>query len=337
MDCANAICYSTDHIGTSVAASAGVLTRIGAQKHDGRTRKGGRCRQDVGGGSSLLFDERGSHREPAIEGCHRSRSAHRSPAFPKHSRTSPAATAAQAARPAQDAPRGKHFAPRPDDASASQAGQSAATGAQAAQAVSNTPVSDSSQSQPQIELPTREQVSREREALARRSAWARALRSTLATLMVVAAVAVLVVTIFLPVLQISGTSMEPTLHDGDVVVLVKNASYGRGDLCGVAYENKYLIKRIIGLPGDTIDIASDGTVYVNGDRFDEPYVSEKGLGECDLTFPYQVPDGKYFVMGDHRSTSVDSRSSVIGPVAADQIVGRVLLRVWPLNSLALLA
>ena len=290
-----------------------------------------------------MFYERGSHREPAIEGCHRSRSGHRSPASPKPSRTSPAATAAQAVRPAQDAPQGKHFAPRPGGAPAPQAGQPAATGSQAAQAaqttqaVSNTPVSDSSQSQPQIELPTREQVSREREALARRSAWARALRSTLATLMVVAAVAVLVVTIFLPVLQISGTSMEPTLHDGDVVVLVKNASYGRGDLCGVAYENKYLIKRIIGLPGDTIDIASDGTVYVNGDRLDEPYVSEKGLGECDLTFPYQVPDGKYFVMGDHRSTSVDSRSSVIGPVAADQIVGRVLLRVWPLNSLALLA
>ena len=320
-----------------------MLTRIGAQKHDGRTQKVGGTDRTSGGGSSLLSDERGLHRKPAIEGCHRSRSGRRSSASPKPSHISQVPTAAQAAQPAQDAPQGKHFAPRPVDAPAPQVGQPAATGTQAeqaaqdARAVSNILMNDNSQPQPQIELPTREQVSREREALARRSAWVRALRGTLATLVVVAAVAVLVVTIFLPVLQISGTSMEPTLHDGDVVVLVKNASYGSGDLCGVAYENKYLIKRIIGLPGDTIDIATDGTVYVNGDRLDEPYVSEKGLGECDLTFPYQVPDGKYFVMGDHRSTSVDSRSSVIGPVAADQIVGHVLLRVWPLNSFALLA
>ena len=185
-----------------------------------------------------------------------------------------------------------------------------------------------------VELPTPEQVSRERDAIARRRAWAKAVRGTVATLLVVAAAAVLIATLFLPILQISGTSMEPTLSDGDVVVLVKGGSYERGDLVSVAYENKYLIKRVIGLPGDSIEIASDGTVYVNGAELDEPYITDKALGECDLTFPYQVPDGKYFVMGDHRSTSVDSRSSVIGSVSAEQIVGHVVLRVWPLESLA---
>ena len=188
----------------------------------------------------------------------------------------------------------------------------------------------------QVELPTPEQVSNERQAIARRRAWGKAVRSTVATLVVVAALAVLIATIFLPVLQISGSSMEPTLHDGDIVVLVKNNSYDRGDLCSFAYENKYLIKRIIGLPGDYIEIDSAGNVYVNGDKLDEPYVSDLALGECDLTFPYQVPDGKYFVMGDHRSTSIDSRSSVIGCVDADQIVGHVFLRVLPLDSISLI-
>ncbi len=185
-----------------------------------------------------------------------------------------------------------------------------------------------------VELPTPEQVSRERDAISRRRAWAKAVRSTVATLLVVAAIAVLVATLFLPVLQISGTSMEPTLSDGDVVVLVKGGSYERGDLVSVAYENKYLIKRVIGLPGDSIEIASDGTVYVNGEALDEPYITDKALGECDISFPYQVPDGKYFVMGDHRSTSVDSRSSVIGSVSAEQIVGHVMFRVWPLDRLS---
>ncbi len=184
-----------------------------------------------------------------------------------------------------------------------------------------------------VELPTPEQVSRERDAISRRRAWAKAVRSTVATLLVVAAIAVLVATLFLPVLQISGTSMEPTLSDGDVVVLVKGGSYERGDLVSVAYENKYLIKRVIGLPGDSIEIASDGTVYVNGETLDEPYITDKALGECDISFPYQVPDGKYFVMGDHRSTSVDSRSSVIGSVSSEQIVGHVMFRVWPLDRL----
>lgn len=187
-----------------------------------------------------------------------------------------------------------------------------------------------------IKLPSKEQIQNERSKLEQKKAFRQALGSTISVLLVVAALAVLIATLFLPVLQISGTSMEPTLYNGDIIILLKTKGYQQGDLCSFAYENKYLIKRIIGTPGDSIEIDGDGLVYVNGTLLEEPYVTEKALGECDLEFPYQVPDNHYFVMGDHRSTSIDSRSSVIGSVNRDQIVGRVLLRVWPLSSLSLI-
>lgn len=185
-------------------------------------------------------------------------------------------------------------------------------------------------------LPSRDQIREERSKLKHQEAFRQALSSTISALLVVAALAVLIATLLLPVLQISGTSMEPTLYNEDIIVLLKTRRYDRGDLCSFAYENKYLIKRIIGIPGDSIEIDADGTVYVNGTALDEPYVTEKALGECDLEFPYQVPDNRYFVMGDHRSTSIDSRSSVIGCIDQTQIVGRVLLRIWPITSFAII-
>lgn len=158
------------------------------------------------------------------------------------------------------------------------------------------------------------------------------LRSTVNALIVVAAVAALVATLVLPVLQIAGTSMEPSLNDGDIVLLVKTNKLKTGDLCAFYFSNKILIKRIIAIPGDYIWIEPDGTVFLNGSPLDEPYISEKALGECDMEFPYQVPENCYFMMGDHRETSIDSRSSVIGCIAEDQMVGRIFCKFWPLSE-----
>ncbi len=160
----------------------------------------------------------------------------------------------------------------------------------------------------------------------------RLLRSTISALIVVAAIASLIATLVLPVLQIAGTSMEPSLNDGDIVLLVKTDNLKSGDLCSFYYSNKILIKRIIATPGDYIWIESDGTVFLNGEAMDEPYVSEKALGECDVEFPYQVPENHYFVMGDKRESSIDSRSSVIGCIAEDQMVGKIFCKIWPLSE-----
>jgi len=157
--------------------------------------------------------------------------------------------------------------------------------------------------------------------------------STVSTLVVVAAVAVLVATLWLPVLQIYGSSMTPTLENGEIIFTVKTAEPEPGDVIAFYYNNKILVKRVIGTAGDWIDITEDGTVYRNGGRLEEPYLEERALGECSIDLPYQVPDGKWFVMGDHRATSVDSRSTAVGCVAQEQIVGKILFRVWPLNRL----
>ncbi len=162
----------------------------------------------------------------------------------------------------------------------------------------------------------------------------RLLRSTLHALIVVAAVAALVATLFLPVLQIAGASMSPTLNEGDTVLLVKTKKMETGDLCAFYYSNKILIKRVIATPGDYVGVTPDGTVYLNGEPLDEPYIDNKALGECDIEFPYQVPENSYFVMGDHRETSIDSRSSVIGCVPEDQLIGRIFCRVLPLKDLS---
>ena len=185
-------------------------------------------------------------------------------------------------------------------------------------------------------IPSTAEVEAERKRLAYRSRYARVLRSTIYALVVVAAIAVLLATLFLPVLQVSGDSMNPTLQDRDIIVLVKSGDMKTGDLCGFYWQNKLLLKRVIGLPGDIITLDEDGVVTVNGETLDEPYVDELALGECDIKFPYQVPENRYFVLGDHRATSIDSRSSVIGCVEKSQIVGKVFLRVWPLSSFSLI-
>lgn len=162
----------------------------------------------------------------------------------------------------------------------------------------------------------------------------RILRSTVAALVVVAAVAAIIATLVLPVLQIAGTSMEPSLKDGDFVLLAKTDKLETGDLCAFYYSNKILIKRVIATPGDYVWIESDGTVFVNGVELDEPYIQEKALGECDAEFPCQIPENAFFVMGDQRETSIDSRSSVIGNISADHMIGKILCKFWPLSEFA---
>lgn len=162
------------------------------------------------------------------------------------------------------------------------------------------------------------------------------IKSTIYSLIVVAAIAALIATLVLPVLQISGTSMEPTLNNSEIVILLKSNNLKRGDLCAFSYSNKILIKRVIGLGGDVIVIDDDGNVFVNDTLLDEPYIDEKALGECDIDFPFTVPENEYFLMGDQRLTSVDSRSTVIGCINGEQIVGKLFLKIWPLSELSIL-
>ena len=182
------------------------------------------------------------------------------------------------------------------------------------------------------QLPELEQLKKELRRERYKSRYAAVLSSTISTLVVAAALAVLVATLWMPVLQIYGNSMLPTLEEGQIVVSVKNGKFQQGDLVAFYIGNKLLVKRMIAGPMDTINIDSEGTVFVNGKELYEPYVTEKVLGECDLTFPYQVPESRYFLMGDQRATSVDSRSSVVGCVAQEQIVGKIIFTVWPLDS-----
>ena len=182
------------------------------------------------------------------------------------------------------------------------------------------------------EVPPVDELKKELKRERYRRRFRRLLRSTVNALVVVAAVAALVATLVLPVLQIAGTSMEPNLQDGQIVLLVKTDKLKTGDLCAFYYSNKVLIKRVIATPGDYIWIESDGTVFLNGEALDEPYVVEKALGECDVEFPYQVPENNFFVMGDKRETSIDSRSSVIGCVPEDQLIGKIICKIWPLSE-----
>lgn len=185
------------------------------------------------------------------------------------------------------------------------------------------------------ERPSYEQLEAELNRIRYKRRYRSVLKSTLYTLITVAAVAVLVATLWLPVLQIYGSSMTPTLRDGEIVFSVKTTDMVPGDVIAFYYNNKILVKRVIAGPGDWVNISPDGTVYVNGEMLEEPYLEEKAFGDADIELPYQVPDGRIFVMGDHRATSVDSRHIAVGCVAEEQIVGKIVFRVWPVDRLGL--
>ena len=186
------------------------------------------------------------------------------------------------------------------------------------------------------EIPTAVQLEAELKRAKYRREYRKLLRNTISSLIVVAAIAVLVSMLFLPVLRVTGTSMTPTLQNDELVVCRKRGTFQSGDIIAFYFNNKILLKRVIGVAGDIIDIDDSGTVYVNGEALEEPYLNEKALGECDIELPYQVPDERVFVMGDHRSTSVDSRSTAVGCVAEEAVVGKVILRVWPVKHFEVL-
>ena len=181
-------------------------------------------------------------------------------------------------------------------------------------------------------VPSLTEIQTERKRIRRGTYYRQALRGTVSVLLVVSAVAVLITTLFLPILQISGDSMSPTLEHDEIVVLLKTKKFERGDLIGFYYQGKILLKRVIALPEDEVAIDADGNVYVNGELLEEPYVTDKELGDCDLEFPYKVPGTSYFVLGDRRSNSVDSRNSVVGAISRNDIIGKVFIRVWPISE-----
>lgn len=181
-------------------------------------------------------------------------------------------------------------------------------------------------------IPTSEQLENELIRVRYKERYRKVLKNTIYSLLVVAAVSVLIATLFLPVLEIYGNSMNPTLENKDIVVSVKSSELKQGDICCLYYNNHILVKRVIGVAGDEIVMDDDGNVYVNGVLLDEPYLQEKALGECDIEFPFTVPEQSVFVLGDNRGTSVDSRNSLIGCIAIEEIVGKIIFRVWPISS-----
>lgn len=180
------------------------------------------------------------------------------------------------------------------------------------------------------QIPSSEQLETELIRVRYSERYRKLLKNTIYALLVVAAISILIATLFLPVLEIYGNSMSPTLDNKDIVVSVKTAELKQGDICCLYYNNHILVKRVIGVAGDQIVIDEAGNVYVNGQLLDEPYIKEKALGQCDIEFPYTVPEQSVFVLGDNRTTSVDSRNELIGCISVDEIVGKIVFRVWPL-------
>ena len=176
------------------------------------------------------------------------------------------------------------------------------------------------------------ELERELKRVRERTRYRQVLVSTVSALITVAAAAILLATMWFPVLQIWGSSMTPTLHEGEIVVSLKGSRFETGDVIAFYYNNKILVKRVIAGPGQWVDIREGGQVFVDDRPLDEPYVSEPALGDCNIALPYQVPDGRYFVMGDHRTTSVDSRNTAVGCVAREQVVGKIVLCIWPLKD-----
>lgn len=188
----------------------------------------------------------------------------------------------------------------------------------------------------QKSFPNLSQLEAELEREEYKGKYKKTLRSTIAVLIVTAAVVVLLAFLIFPVFRIYGSSMSPTVNEGEIVVSLKGSRFECGDVVVLSYNNKLLVKRMIAGPGQWFDMDQDGNVYVDGELIDEPYLTDKAYGDCNISLPYQIPDGRYFVMGDNRSTSQDSRNSIVGCIAEEQIVGKALFRLWPFSEFGLI-
>lgn len=183
------------------------------------------------------------------------------------------------------------------------------------------------------DMPTAAQLQAELDIYNYKKRYNNVFRNSVYTLITVAAVSVLIAMLLMPVLQIAGTSMSDTMGDGDIVLALRYAKFETGDVIAFYYNNTVLVKRVIASSGQWVDIDSDGNVYVDGVVVEESYVTQKALGECNIELPYQVPTGRYFVMGDNRANSIDSRNTEIGCVSSDMVIGRIVFRVWPLDNI----
>ncbi len=192
-------------------------------------------------------------------------------------------------------------------------------------------VRETDKTQEQTERPSVEALQKELKRINNRKEYRNVMRNTVFVVIVVAALAVLVSSFFVTVLKVTGDSMTPTMNTGEIVIAQNSSSFEPGDLIAFYYNNKVLVKRVLGSPGDWINIDDEGNVYVNGVIIDEPYVTEKSLEPTDIEFPYQAPENRYFVLGDHRGASIDSRSSVVGCVTREQLIGKIILRVYPFD------
>ena len=114
---------------------------------------------------------------------------------------------------------------------------------------------------------------------------------------------------------------------------MKGTKFQTGEVVAFYYNNKILVKRVIANAGEWVDIDKDGNLYVNNVKLDEPYIAEKAYGETNIKLPYQVPDSRIFVVGDNRDVSIDSRNSSVGCISDEQIVGKIVFRIWPVSGI----
>ncbi len=183
------------------------------------------------------------------------------------------------------------------------------------------------------EIPTTKELERELNKIKYQNKFLKIFKSTMCVLIVVIALSILVATLVFPVLEIYGKSMNPNLIEGDIALCVKKNKFNQGDIIAFYYNNKILVKRVIAKASDWIDVKENGDIFINNELLDEPYLKEKSLGESDIVFPYQVPEDSYFVLGDERDTSIDSRNSLIGSIHKDDIIGKIVFKVWPLKRI----